>query len=467
MAGIRWLISVVMGIAASQPAAPSTQPAAPLTQPSAALIRPAPTTQPAAARPDTRPAAAIVSLGDPKELLAHLCDPDWHVRRKAQDTLVRGGTDAKPFIFSLIEKATDDEARKNAQAALGEIDENRLIGPSYLTLHFKNAPAAEVFDEISRQCYAPLLTVPDNLFQQEAFAKVTVDADRQPFWAVVPRICKQLGVDFRHYQGGMRLMRSGGMQVDGISRVQGAFLIVATQISYTRTRAFAGHGEQNQFGMQISVYPEPKLNVLRGSGSVQVDQAIDDRGNSLLPQGAGARGAWGGFMGYGGWGLFAPLHYPKNIGSHITHFKAGTAFVIQVESQKIEMRELASFRPITRTIYNMPITLQEFKKTGDTWQLHLHISQPNFGSPDWPQLMEGVQNRLHILDADGNLLDHRGMSTNSNNSSMDMTLDFARSNGPNGQLSGEPARLAWEVPTKTRQLTVPIEFNDLPLFDDK
>lgn len=464
MPGAGWFILALMGVAASQPAGPSTRPAQPPTQPES---RPAPSTHPVATGgADSRP-TAVADFGDPADLLRRLADPDWHVRRKAVDQLVRGGTDAKPFVRTLIDKATTEEARKNAQAALAEIDDNRLTGPSYLTLHLKNATASEVFAEISRQCGAPILTAPDNLFQAEPFPKVTVDVDRQAFWEVVPRICRQLGVDFRHYQGGMRLMRDGGMVVGGATHVDGPFLVMATQISYSRTRSFAGRGEQTQFGMHVAVYPEPKLNVLRGSGTIQIDQAIDDHGNSLAPEQNPMRNMWGVFMGYGGVNLVAPLHYPKNIGARMTHFKGSTTFVIQVESQTLDMRDLANFRPVTRTIFDMPVAFQQFKRNGDAWQLHLHIDQPNYASADWQQFMDGVQNRLQILDAQGTPFDHRGMSTGSSNGTMDMTLDYARSTTPTGQLCGEPARLLWEVPTKTRQITVPIEFKDLPLFDDK
>jgi len=469
----------VIGLAASQPASPATQPitnpARATTEPTTALAAttepaattaPAPTPGPATATgPSTQP-AVVVALGDPARLLEQLADPDWHVRRKAQDQLVRAGQDAKPFIRELVQRAITDEARKNAQSALAEIDENRLIGPSYLTLHFKNASPADVFAEISRQCFAPLPTAPDNLFQQEAFPKVTVDADHQPFWAVVPRICQQLGVDFRQYQGGVRLMRNGGVQTDGINRLEGAFLIVATQISYSRSRAFGGHAEQTQFGLQLVVYPEPKLKVLRGSGAIDVTQAQDDLGNSLIPD-ASVRPGWGGFMGMGGWSMFAPLHYPRNIGTRITHFRGNTSFVIQVQSQIIEIPGLASLRPTTKLVYNMEVRFEDMKKVGDAWKLHLHLNQPNFGGPDWQQFMEGVQNRMQILDADGHALDHRGMSTSANNATVDVTMDFARSNRMDGQPCGDPVRLVWEVPTKTRELTVPIEFTDLPLFDEK
>lgn len=452
-----WSILAVMAVAtASQAAAPSTQPTS----------QPASSTQPVArAIPATRPVAGM-SLGDPAQLLRQLGDSDWHVRQKAIETLVRGGESVKPFIQSLVEMAKSDEARKNAQAALSEIDENRRVGASYLTLHFKNAPASEVFAEISRQCFAPLLTAPDHLFQQESFPTVTVDVEHQPFWAVVPRICQQLGVDFRRAQGGMRLMRSGGMQTDGISRIDGPFLVVATQVSFSRTRSFAAKAEQTQFGIQIVVYPEPKLNVLRGSGTIQIEQAVDSNGNSLLPEGAAAvNRVWGGFMGFGGWSLYAPLNYPKNIGARIARFKGATVFVIQVESQSIEIPDLANLQPTTRFIYNMPVSFEGFKKEGDVWRLHLRVNQPNFGGSEWQQFMEGVQNRLRILDSAGNALDRRGMSTSSNNAAMDMSLDFVRSNGVTGQPSSDPVRLVWEVPTKTRELTVPIEFKDLPLFD--
>ena len=59
------------------------------------------------------------------------------------------------------------------------------------------------------------------------------------------------------------------------------------------------------------------------------------------------------------------------------------------------------------------------------------------------------------------------MSTSGNNNSIDLTLDFARSNQPDGHNSGDPARLVWEVPTTSKEVSVPIDLKDLPLFDDQ
>lgn len=436
MIGVRCLLLAAMCLAVDQPAAPSTQP----------------TTAPAPVSPD--------------QILEQLASPDWRVRRREEDLLVRGGEEAKPFIHDLIERARTDEARKNAQAALAQIEENRLLGPSFITLHVKDAPAAEVMAEISRQCFAPLPTMPENLWKQESFPKLTLDVDHQPFWKVMPDVCEKLGVDFRPYPGGVRLMRTGAMRADGVSEIDGAFLVVATGINYTRSKSFARQGEQSRFGMNLTVMPEPKLTVLRGAGTVTVDEAVDDRGNSLLPN-TGAPNVWGGFGGFGGWNLYVPLRYPKEIGTRITQFKGSTSFLIQLESEKIEIPNLTSLKPTTRLVNGLQATFEEMKKVGDSWQLHIRVDRPGFGGPEWQQFMEGAQNRLRVLDADGNPLDRRGTSTSVNNNVVEMTLDFFQPNRPDGHPSPPPARLVWEVPTKTRELTVPIHFQDLPLFDEK
>lgn len=436
---------------------PATRPA---TQPSASA---APATRPVAAAPDTRPVA--LSLGDPDELLAGLASPDWRVRRRTTDLLVRGGPDAKPFIGDLVQRASSDEARKNALSALAEIDEIRITGPSYLTLHFKDAPPARVFAEISRQCFAPLPTSPADLWEQSGGSPgITVDVDHEPFWKVVPSLCRKAGVGFRPFPNGFRLVR-GGSPADGITQVVGPFLVTANAISYTRTRTFNARPEQSQFGMSLSVLPEPKLVVLQGGGAVAIDQAIDDRGHSLVPEDASRNGVWGGFNGSGSWALYATLQYPRNNpGTRIARFRGTTSFLLQTESQKIDL-DVASLNQTSRVIHGMRVTFQDMKKSGDGWQLRVRVDQPSFGGPEWQQLIDGVQNRMQILDAEGNPLEHGLMNMSSKDSAMELVLEFARTARADGRPAGEPARLAWEVPTKTRTVPLPIQFDDLPLFD--
>ena len=434
-----------------------------------------PTTRPMG--PDTRPSQSATSQTQPATQPAHpeiasslkaLSSPDWHERRKAQDELVAGGEEAKPFIAELVRAAPDAESRKNAEAALARIDQNRAQGPSLITLHVKDATPRQVFAELSRQCFAPLPTWPDNLWEQGSWPKVTLDVDHKPFWKVVPQVCQQLGVDFRPFQNGMRIMHTGGAQAQGVAEVDGPFLVVANQISYSRTRNFGGGGEQTQFGMNLSVYAEPKLTVLRGSGAVHLDEVVDDHGNSLVPQANAPRMFWGGSVGFGGWSLYAPLQYPKkDPGARIARFKGTTSFVLQTKMEKLDIPDVMNLKQTTRLVTDTSITFQSMKKNGDNYDLHLIANQANLGGPEWQQLVEMLQTRLQILDSDGNPLDHRGMNSSGNNNSIELTLDFARGNTPDGRQIGQPSRLLWEIPTETRQVTVSIDFRDLPLFSDK
>jgi hypothetical protein len=454
-----WILAAVVFIGTAALRAQTTQPA---TLPATT----APTTLPPAAVAATQP--VVQYFGDADLLLKQLASADWHTRRLAVEQLVRGGVDAKPFIHTLIDRSTDEEARKNAQAAIAQIDETRLIGPSYITLHLHDARASVVMAEISRQCFAPLISEPTNLLEEETIPKITFDCEHELFWKVMPQICQKLGVDLRQWQGGTRLMRGAGMQMDGISKIQGPFLIVANQITYTRTRSFGARRDQTQCGMNFSVYAEPKLTVVHGGGSITVDTALDDHGNSLVATRNRFGGFWGGFGGSGGWNLYAPLDFPRqNPGTKLTRFKANTGFVIQLESQKIEIPDLSNLKQTTKQILGMQVVFEEMKKNADAWQLHVRVAQPNFADPQWQQLMDGIQNRMQVVDAEGIALDHRGMSSNASNTTIELSLEFGRSTRPDGKPSGDPTRLVWEVPTRTRNLTVPVEFDDLPLFDDK
>jgi hypothetical protein len=444
------LIGLMTAMSTGQATRPTTRPAnEPL--PDAAQTQPA-----------TRPSA---SFPDPQQLLADLGSSDWRLRRRAREQLVRLGEEAKPFIHQLIESAPTEEARSNAAAAIAQIDENRVLGPSYLTLHVKNALPADVFAEISRQCFAPIPTMQENLWDQGGYPRLTLDVEHKPFWEVVPAICQHFGVNLSPDQHGLRLMR-GGLQMQGLSHVEGPFLIIANQISYSRTRLLGpGQREHSNFGLNMSIYPEPKITVIRGGGVVELDEVVDDHGNSLIPPHGRQNGSWGGFVGFGGWNIYAPLQYPaKNPGTKIVRFRGSTSFNVQTKFQELRIDDVLHMRETNVPVRGIQITLLSFSKKNGGYELKLLANQPNFASPEWQLLMEQIQFRLRILDSRGNELDHRGMSTNASANRLEISLEFGSGPGP-ANAQREPARLLWDIPTESKSLTVPIIFNDIPLFD--
>jgi hypothetical protein len=420
-------------------------------------------TSPGSAQPaavaSTRPASFGI---DAQAILEQLASPDWHQRKAATESLVRLGEPAKPFIQELVRAAKTEEARNNAQAALIQIDDNRLTGPSFVTLHLKNATPVQAFAELAPQTFSTLPTMPEGLWQQGGFGLVNIDVDHVPFWEVAPKICQQLGVDFRPYQNNLRIMRGNG-PTQGLSHVEGAFLIVANQIAYTRTRVLgAGNREQTRFGINLSVYPEPKITVLSGGANVHLDEVVDDQGNSLVPK---ARAP--GFMtysGFGGFNLYAALQYPaKNPGKRIARFKGSTTFVVQTKMHDFQIENLADLHELSTNVNGMTVTFHELKINNDQCELHVGVPQSSMSNPQWANLTNQIQTRLRLLDAQGNEFAHRGMGTNIDGRSVEFTIQFGSNNGDRAH---KPARLVWEIPIESREITVPIRFTDIPLFED-
>src|SRR5207237_6920798 len=95
---------------------------------------------------------------------------------------------------ALLKETNDEEARTRVEAALRQIEENRITGASLITLHMKGAKPAEVFAEISRQASAELRPSPVNLWESKSWPTFDIDIDRQPFWEVIGDVCNRFGV---------------------------------------------------------------------------------------------------------------------------------------------------------------------------------------------------------------------------------------------------------------------------------
>ena len=261
-------------------------------------------------------------------------------------------------------------------------------------------------------------------------------------------------------------MRGGG-QLQGITQVEGAFLIVANQLNYTRTRTLgAANREQTRFTMSMSVYPETKITVLSGGATVHLDEVVDEHGNSLIPKPSRTPG----FMNYGGFGGFnlnANLQYPaRNPGKRIVKFRGSTTFVMQTKVRDFEIDNPTDVHDVSTSINGMQVTFRELSAKGDFFEVRMSIPQASIGSPPFQTLGNQFQTRLRLLDAQGNELDHRGMGTNMDGTSFDFNIQFVRTlNGRAGPVR-KPTRLVWAIPLESREITVPIRFNDIPLFED-
>jgi hypothetical protein len=75
-----------------------------------------------------------------------------------------------------------------------------------------------------------------------------------------------------------------------------------------------------------------------------------------------------------------------------------------------------------------------------------------------------MQNRLRVVDAEGQSLERRGFGSRVNGDEVEISLRFTQSvRSRDRRRSGEPAKLVWQVPTATKEVEVGFEFRDLPM----
>jgi len=438
LAGALGAATLASALAQSQPAtAPTPVQAVP------------PTTGPAVP-PATSPTTAPLGA----DLIDALSSPDPRARRHAAEDLLKLGEAARPLLEQLLKQTQDLDVITRAQATLAQLTENRVIGPSYVTLHVKDAPAREVAQELARQGFAPLRPFPENLWDDPSIPKVTMDVDGQPFWTAMRRFTEQTGLDLQPYIDGVRLMRGMGRS-SGVAVVHGPFLIVAQQISRTQMVQLGPHGGQHsEFALQMVAYPEPKLVVVQGGTTIEIKEAVDDAGNSLVG-GAAERRIYS--MGNSGaWQLYARLNWPAHPGKRIVRLICATTFTLQTKSQKLEIPDILNAKEQTQTLGGTEVTFHGLSKVGDNWELKI-------SSGNGVLFQEMMQNRLQLLDANDNPLQRRGMSGQGNGQQMTFKLLFGASRRADGQPSGDPARFIWEVPLESKAVPVQFEFDDLPM----
>jgi hypothetical protein len=463
----------------------------------------------------TRALAAVILLAAPcrglaqapaarpgpevEQWIVQLASDDWRARQRATDRLVALGDDALPRLTNLVDATTDSEVRTRAQAAIRQIEDNRLTGTTLVTLDLDNVPAAEAFAQLARQARAPLASDPIDLLRKIG-KPVSLHARRRPFWQVMQELSLQTdlevtGVTRHNREIGLGVTRGGTDWMDKPITLAGPLLIRADRLSRVASVELKPPRDASEeFAISLTVFAEPKLKVLDFSQTIRLDEALDERGNSLVPPEDPNALAFNaevfGSHGEGHtsrWEVGATLHHPKGMGSRIARLRGATTLMVETRSAALDV-PLAGARGATRTLGGLRVTV----KSADARQAELTVFRDGRGDPEWAAV------RMQLSAGQAQLLDDRGQvvarstgggggeaDESPDNQRIDLRLRFAReSDGGGGGAetpaegkrkpvtaaapspspsSPDPVRLVWEIPVEARELVVPFEFRDLPI----
>lgn len=427
----------------------------------AADVKP-PASQPS---PATKPSPATVAKID--AAIKALSSDSWKDRQAAQDVLVTFGEEIVPRLRHLTNTADDEEVRTRAGAALRQIEENAVLGPSSITIHVKDAKPADVFAQLGKQARCEFPTWPRNLFEQNMNnTLITLDADHADFWTVFKDACQKTGV-FPQQMGndrGMTLQQGSSSYWNGPSVTSGPFLIVANRIYRSNSIDLANPGNvQHDFQLGLCAFAEPKIKVVQSSYNVHVDECVDDKGNSLVSANRMYDGMSNGQQWM--WNLTANLNYPapEKVGKVITRFKGKIKFLIQTKSETLDVPDILKVNNLQKTVAHRRMLIKECKKNGEQYEVQITLYRDGLSQQDW-QSIQNPGYTVKLQDKDGRSLSANGWGGGGGGNEMTYNWNFNRNSwgGEEGKV-GEPHRLVWEIPLETRETDVPFEFKNLPM----
>jgi len=434
-------------------------------------IGPATQTALAATQPTTQPSPAVAAL------VAKLGDDSFKVREKAQAELIRLGDDAETSLRALLTTDLTPEAKARVEASLRKIQENRLIGPSVITLHYKDAPLETVLNDFTKQAGADMGIHRREVAEFLRGKTATVDVDHVSFWKALQEVSQSSGLGIPMYNNGKGRMtleipgRFGpgiDLTTEGVT-ISGPFIVIPLQCTLTHVVNY-GHAPgigmrvamgmmgmangNSQFTLNLICLCEPKLRIVGGINNDWLKQITDDKGHDLL-------GNNGDNMFYNmgqswSWQMPAQLHEVPDLGKKIALLKGVIAANVRTKSTDFVVEDVFQSGSVTKKIGNLTITFSGATMQANQALLNFAITVQG-GDPNAYNQIQMLISEMQVTDAGGNSIQVNQHSMGGDGTHMTLTVG---SFSPDGQ---KPKKLVWEIPSDTQQVELPFEIHDLPL----
>jgi hypothetical protein len=398
-------------------------------------------------------------------LLEQLGADDWRVRQAAQDKLIEMGLDVVPDLRNLLRATSDDEVRTRAEAAIRQIDEAERNGPTRITLHVKDASVMDVLAEISKQAKVRIDFSPNQ--PPNPPTKVSIDADRVSFWLVMKEICQKTGIGPSPNSYGISdqiPVTPGSTFAATPGEVNGCFYITPTRASRSHSIDYSNpQNASTYFSLQLSIYIDPKLKVVRSSYQLAIDEIVDEKGNSL----SGPQAMNGSYSSGPSFkrDMQVPLTWTPQAGNKIARLKGSAEFVVLTKSDVWEIPNPLTAGSVTHDLpFGKCVIKGVSKLPDDQYQVQVAIENSAGLSPQALAIADfsAVQQSLRLVDANGHAWQQGGGSGGGGATSRSYQFNYMRNNGGN-QAVGDPVKLIWEIPMEMKDLVLPVELRDLRL----
>jgi hypothetical protein len=349
---------------------------------------------------------------------------------------------------------------------LGEPKDYGDVGqPTRVTVQLQNVPQKAVFDEIARQSGQTFATQPANLWEKNPGPAIAVDLKDQPFWVAMKEACGKAGISLKYAtdtaEPRVILARDNQDWTAYPTVSNGPFLVSLIGLHRASTVDMRKPADvQRAFYAKFTVFCEPRFRLLRAPLVAKVEEAVDDKGHSLVP--AKRSEPVMNFVTSWVYNLEAPLEYPKEgAGGRIGKLRASATFVAQTKSETIEIADPLSSPGASRSVAGRKVVVKEVKRGAEEYEATIALVRDGMPPDQWENTTF-PGNALRLMDAEGKQVVARGFGVGGKSDESTFVFKFEKE-PPRGSRIGKPVKLVWEIPTETREIPVTFEFKDLPL----
>ena len=378
------------------------------------------------------------------------------------------------------------------EVALSHLQEQHQLEASVVTLHYRDAPLTNVLADFGRQIGAAvevgsLYLAPLDWIQTN---RVMINLDRASYWQAIEELDRAGGLS-EIYENLNRLVlvqRGYGYEIPHVRGkehpvVSGSLQITPVSVEVARALDYANGSNTARMTLTLRAQAEPKLWNSGQRAMVQLDECVDDRGQSLLPDDTGqfasqAEGCY--------WQWTVPVGFtaPKP-GRHVKALKGRFNVSLCVDQRYLTVTNLMHAQGQSREFDGLRFTIRKVEEKYDWNEITFEQSAPA-GSPyaklftnqadDWNvSIFDGSQHLIYVgrmrgaqMDASVDIWDEfRGYPSRPHPEAAcqygDTRLEAGREVISTVFYFSKhltPSTMLWLTPPETRWCTVPFELDN-------
>lgn len=380
------------------------------------------------------------------------------------------------------------------EVVLSHLEEQRQLKGSLITLHYKDTLVTNVLAELGRQVGAEISA--GSMFWGPldwlGTSRVTIDVNRFSYWRAMDRIEQSAGLMETHdTPNRLVLVQQTTPGIPAKRRgtahpvVTGPLQITPVSLELVRSVNYADGGKSGRIRVTLVGRAEPNLWNTGEHALVQLDECLDDRGRSLLSEGARTFPAIEEHL-YWRWTVPVELGAPEP-GRRIKRLRGRFSVALTMDQRYLSITNLMRAQGQSREFDGMGVAVSEVSEKDYYNEVHVDVSAPagspyarTFGdSPDWSlSIFDESREQMRVVFMRGTWMEagvemmrafqggktmrppeagrqFREVRHEAGRDVMCWNLYFAK--------RLRPATLLWLTPPETRWLTVPFELQDLEM----